>query len=189
MNEGTRARQSGLGIALTLSGVVAILALTFYAGWSFRTPATRATLAAPTVQLQTAPVAAGHYTPQARHFVMTIVPSWVHEVTSAYDYLGAEFGKKGLLAGKEVWGFSPSSITVYQGDTVDIELYNPSSDPHTWTITELGVNVPAGGAAKATVHFVADTVGIFEFNCEIGEHFPFMTGQLTVLPGSSGPQS
>jgi heme/copper-type cytochrome/quinol oxidase subunit 2 len=180
------ARKSGQGTTLMTVGVVAVLVLTFYAGTAFRTPETHAATA---VDLQAASTAASHYTPQTRNFVMTIVPSWVHEVTGTYDYLNAEFGKKGLLAGKEVWGFSPSGITVYQGDTVVIELYNPSSDPHTWTIAELGVNAPVGGAAKATVHFVASKVGVFQFNCEVGEHFPFMTGQLTVLPASAGPQS
>jgi len=35
---------------------------------------------------------------------------------------------------------------------------------------------------------VATKVGIFAFNCEVGEHFPFMTGQPTVLPASAAPQ-
>ena len=129
------------------------------------------------------------YTPQTRTFVMTIVPYWVHEVTGTYDYLNPEFNKKGLLADKEVWGFSPSTIDVYQGDTVRIHLYNPSSDPHTWTIPELGVNVNVGAPAKNTVKFVAGKVGVFNFHCEVGEHFPFMAGQLVVLPDSGAPTS
>jgi plastocyanin len=132
---------------------------------------------------------ATHYAPQTREFVMTIVPGWVHEQTGTFDYLDANFSKKGLLHDKEVWNFSPSSITVYAGDTVAIALYNPSSDPHTWTLMGMNVNVPIGAQAMAEVRFVATKVGLFTFNCEIGEHFPFMTGQLVVLPATVAPQS
>jgi len=138
---------------------------------------------------QSAATAQPQYTPQTRRFVMTIVPYWVHEVTGTYDYLAPEFGKNGLLVNKEVWGFSPSTIAVYQGDTVKIQLYNPSSDPHTWTIPSLGVNVDIGAPAKKTVSFVANKVGTFTFHCEVGEHFPFMAGQLIVLPGSAATPS
>jgi heme/copper-type cytochrome/quinol oxidase subunit 2 len=127
------------------------------------------------------------YTPQTRSFVMTIVPYWVHEVTGTYDYLAPEFNKGGLLANKEVWGFSPSTIAVYQGDTVKIHLYNPSSDPHTWSIPKLNVNADVKAPAKTIVKFVADKVGVFTFNCEVGEHFPFMAGQLIVLPDAEAP--
>ena len=138
-----------------------------------------------TVRTTIAPSVQSHYAPQTRKFVMTIVPYWVHEVTGNYDYLAPEFEKNGLLADKEVWGFSPSTIAVYQGDTVKIQLYNPSSDPHTWSIPALDVNAHVGAPAKTTVTFVADKVGTYTFNCEVGEHFPFMSGQLVVLPGSA----
>jgi plastocyanin len=180
-NEDRRSAVTGVAIAI---GVALLMSLSLLAGWAVGKPAVAA---GDTAQQPAA--SAGRYAPQTRDFVMTIVPQWVHEVTGTYDYLGAEFVKKGLLSGKEVWGFSPSSITVYQGDTVSIALYNPSSDPHTWTITGLDVNVPIGATAMAPVKFVANQVGVFTFNCEVGEHFPFMTGQLVVLPASDAPQS
>ena len=102
--------------------------------------------------------------------------------TGTFDYLGQDFSKKGILKDKEVWGFNPSSITVYQGDTVDITLYNPSSDPHTFTVMELGVNVPVQAEATAQVTFVASKVGTFHYMCAVEEHDPFMWGQLVVLP-------
>jgi heme/copper-type cytochrome/quinol oxidase subunit 2 len=177
------------GQLLLITGIIGLLAMFFYAGWTFHTVPQSAGNSPATIHVQTASGTTYHYTPQTRSFVMTIVPYWVHEVTGTYDYLAPEFGKKGLLAGKEVWGFSPSTIAVYQGDTVNIDLYNPSSDPHTWSIPELGVNAPIGAPAKTTVSFVASKVGTFTFNCEVGEHFPFMSGELLVLPASAAPQS
>ena len=74
-----------------------------------------------------------------------------------------------------------------QGDTLHIDLYNPSSDPHTWSIPDLKVNVNIGAPAKTVVSFVASKVGVFTFSCEVGEHFPFMSGELLVLPASAAP--
>ena len=189
MEDKQRAPGSFAGQIMLIVGIIGLLAMMFYAGWQFSPRSGTMATAPPTVRLQQAAAATYHYTPQTREFVMTIVPYWVHEVTGEYDYLAPEFGKRGLLAEKEVWGFSPSTIAVYQGDTVKISLYNPSSDPHTWTIPDLGVNAQVGAPAKTTVTFVAGKVGMFTFNCEVGEHFPFMTGQLLVLPASAAPQS
>jgi plastocyanin len=179
----------GIGEALIVLGVAMLILGAGVIGWIARTPPTTAQ-AVQTPVTTAAPVAvASNYTPQTRSFVMTIVPYWVHEETGVFDYLKGDFSKKGILNGKEVWGFNPSSLTVYQGDTVDITLYNPSSDPHTWTLDGMDVNVPIDAQATANIHFTASKVGIFQFNCEVGEHFPFMTGQLTVLPASAAPQS
>jgi heme/copper-type cytochrome/quinol oxidase subunit 2 len=178
MDDRTQTRDSVLGPILLVMGIVGLLVMGLFIGWVVRPATSSQAVAAPS-----------HYTPQTRPFTMTIVPYWVHEVTGTYDYLAPEFGKHGLLAGKEVWGFAPSSIAVYQGDTVHIDLYNPSSDPHTWSLPDLGVNVNVGATAKTVVSFVASKVGTFTFNCEVGEHFPFMSGQLLVLPASAAPQN
>jgi len=182
------------GQVLIVFGTALLIVTAGYVGYVAHTPPTGAaatvhTQQAATVRTQPAAVATSSYTPQTRSFVMTIVPYWVHEETGVFDYLNTDFSKKGILHDKEVWGFNPSAITVYQGDTVDISLYNPSSDPHTWSISGLDVNVPVDATAKADVRFVAGKVGVFQFNCEVGEHFPFMTGELTVLPASVAPQS
>jgi plastocyanin len=185
MHEGEIRRAARVSFPTTLMaiGLAMLLGIGLYARSSASaTPTKPSSQAAPAA-------AATNYTPQTRGFVMTIVPGWVHEQTGVFDYLDADFSKKGLLNEKEVWNFSPSSITVYQGDTVVIDLYNPSSDPHTWTLMGMDVNVPVGAQAMAPVRFVATKVGLFTFNCEIGEHFPFMTGQLVVLPATVAPQS
>jgi len=186
MNETKEERGSALSGLLIAVGIALLSAIMVITGYAIRGGSAQAS--GTTVQLTTTTKAV-HYTPQTRQFTMTIVPQWVHEVTSTYDYLGPEFGKKGLLADKEVWGFSPSTIAVYQGDTVSIDLYNPSSDPHTWTIPELWVNTDIGAPAHTTVSFVASKLGVFTFHCEVGEHFPFMSGQLIVLPATDAPQS
>ncbi len=162
---------------LITAGVVILIAVALYAKGALTTaPAA----AAP---------AANHYVPRQVSMTVTIVPQWVHEETGTFDYLGAEFSKKALLAGKEVWGFSPNTITAYQGDTLDITLYNPSSDPHTFTVTGLPVNQGIAGTASTRITFTASKVGIFPFACDVAEHDPFMWGQIVVLPASDGPQS
>ncbi len=172
-----------LGVALLVAvGLVVTRA-------AFTQPAA-ATPAAHAVNAATTGAAGnGTYRPRTDSFVMVITPLWVHEETGTFDYLQRDFSKKGLFNGKEAWGFYPSTITVYQGDTVDIQLYNPSSDPHTFTAPDLRLSVPVAAQAIADVHFTASKVGTFTFACMVEEHNPFMYGQLVVLPGADGPQS
>jgi plastocyanin len=79
--------------------------------------------------------------------------------------------------------FSPSQITVNQGDTVTIHFYNTEDEEsHTFTMDApyaLNKVVPAGGEANIT--FTASTSGIFPYRCM--EHQPTMTGYLVVLGG------
>ncbi len=112
----------------------------------------------------------------------------VHEQTKTFGYLNRDF-KGGVLNGKEVWAFNPSSLTVYQGDTVDIKVVNPSGDAHTFTLADLGFNLDVKAQGKASGSFVASKVGVFRFACEVPEHMPFMWGQLVVLPDGSATQS
>jgi plastocyanin len=129
------------------------------------------------------------YRPQMRDFTITTVPFLVHEQSGTFDYLTRDFSKKGVLAGKEVWGFSPSSLTVYAGDTVRITLVNPSGDDHTFTLPSVGFNLVVKALSVAHGTFVAPKVGPYEFVCTFAEHAPYMNGQLVVLPDSSAPQS
>ncbi|HEX9122159.1 MAG TPA: cupredoxin domain-containing protein [Actinomycetota bacterium] len=94
-----------------------------------------------------------------------------------------------VLDGKEVWAFNPSSQTVHQGDTVDIQLVNPSRDAHTLTLADLWFNLDVKAQGEASGSLVASKVGAFRFACGVPEHMPFMWGQLVVLPDSSAPQS
>ena len=132
-------------------------------------------------------VAAGpNYKPQTRAYSIAAVPLLVHEESTTFDWLKPAFAKKGLLDGKEVWGFSLSHITVYQGDNVDVTIVNPGDDPHTFTISDLGVNTAIKGNGQAHTSFIAEKVGTFRYYCTIAEHYPYMSGEITVLPASAG---
>ncbi len=193
---GTRTRRGGslfqeaLPQFLMMLGVALLVAVGLVVTRASLAQPASAAPAAPTVRAATTGAAGnGTYRPRTDSFVMVITPLWVHEQTGAFDYLQQDFSKKGLFNGKEAWGFYPSSLTVYKGDTVDIQLYNPSSDPHTFTAPDLGLSVPIAAQAIAHIHFTANTVGTFTFACMVEEHNPFMYGQLVVLPGADGPQS
>ena len=133
--------------------------------------------------------AAGSYRAQTRDFTVIGVPLLVHEQASMLDYLNADFAKGGLLDGKEVYGFLPSTLVVYQGDTVHLTLVNPADDDHTFTISELNLSVTMKGQSASPATFVASKVGVFSYVCAESEHMPFMWGQLIVLPDSAATAS
>ena len=130
----------------------------------------------------TAANAAVGYDPQAIKLSVTTVPLLVHEQTATFDWLDKAFKAGGALADHEVWGWSISTITAHEGDTLDLSFMNPSDDPHTFTVKELSVDIPikSGGASRG--QFVASKAGIYTFYCSIPEHYPYMQGQLVVLP-------
>src|SRR3989442_4102027 len=129
------------------------------------------------------------YKPEPRDLVVTAVPMLVHEETGLYDYLKKDFGKGGLLQNGEVWAFSPSSLTVYEGYTVNVTVVNPGGDPHTFTIADMNFNIDVPALSTVTGSFVVPKVGLFKFFCAIPEHSPSMWGSLVVLPDSAAPQS
>lgn len=66
--------------------------------------------------------------------------------------------------------FNPETITVKKGQTVRIEL-TAVDMMHNFTLDEFGIEsevVPAG--ESVTVEFVADTVGEFEYYCNVSNH-------------------
>lgn len=126
------------------------------------------------------------YTPQTHKYTMTAVPVLVHEMQGTLPYLQKDFAKGGLLDNKEVYTYLPSTLVVYQGDTVDLTLVNPADDPHSFTISQLNINVAMPGGSSTTTSFVATKAGIYTYYCNEAEHFPFMWGQLIVLPAPTG---
>lgn len=127
------------------------------------------------------------YAPRTDVFIVTTVPLLVHEQQDTLDYLKKDFAAGGLLDGKEVYGFYPSTLTVYQGDTVKITWVNPADDPHTIVIPGTGVSATVNGESKVDSTFVASAPGIFYMGCTVDEHSPYMWGQLVVLPASDAP--
>lgn len=82
-----------------------------------------------------------------------------HEVTTlTFDVVGGMFY------------FVPNDITVKKGDTVKINFINAGGF-HDFVLDEFDVKTAQiNGGETASVEFVADKVGIFEFYCSVGSH-------------------
>ncbi len=123
------------------------------------------------------------YVPKAREITVTAVPLLVKETESVYPFLDSAFAPGGVLEGKEVYAFSPSTITVVEGDTLHLRLVNPEDDVHTFVLPDLSLALPPQSVVDTT--YVARRAGIFRFVCDIPTHLPMMWGQLVVLPASA----
>jgi plastocyanin len=88
-----------------------------------------------------------------------------------------------VLDGKEVYGFSPSTVTVVEGDTVHFTFINPEDDVHSFVLPDLVVPLPPQKTTTAT--YIAKRAGIFPFVCSVISHLPMMSGQLVVLSNKS----
>lgn len=77
--------------------------------------------------------------------------------------------------------FTPKTLTVNKGDTVTITFKN-SGGIHDFKIDEFNVaTARINGGQSATVIFVADKSGTFEYYCSVGTHRQMgMVGTLTV---------
>ncbi|HKN68468.1 MAG TPA: cupredoxin domain-containing protein [Gemmatimonadaceae bacterium] len=117
---------------------------------------------------------------------ITTVPMLVKEEQSVLPFLKEDFAKGGVLDGKEVYGFSPSTVTVIEGDTIQFTFINPEDDAHSFVMSDLAVSLP--GQKTTTATYVAKHAGVFRFVCAIQAHLPMMWGQLVVLPASSDLQ-
>ena len=123
------------------------------------------------------------YRPMARAITVTTVPLLVKEQAKLFPFLPAAFAKGGVLEGKEVYAFSPSTITVVEGDTIHFSFVNPEDDDHSFVLPDLAVPLPGGKTTTAT--YVAKRAGIYPILCAVQSHLPMMSGQLVVLaPGA-----
>jgi plastocyanin len=132
------------------------------------------------------------YTPVVRELTVTTVPLLVREARGLYPFLAKDFAAGGVLDGKEVYGFSPSTLFAVEGDTIHFTLINPEDDEHGFFIPDCTENdtgsfvLPDCGVALApqrTTHatYVARRAGIYPFVCSVAKHLPMMSGQLVVL--------
>lgn len=83
----------------------------------------------------------------------------------------------------EVYGFSPSTVTVTEGDRLDLTIRNLQAggdDTHTFTLPAFGINKDIPPLGIAHVSFLANKAGVFAFHCNF--HKPWMSGELVVLP-------
>jgi uncharacterized cupredoxin-like copper-binding protein len=123
--------------------------------------------------------ASSSYVPRTRDVVITAVPLLVKELAKTYPFLARDFAAGGVLAGKEVYAFSPSTITAVSGDTLRITLLNPEDDDHAFVLRNFFVKLPPQSRVDTT--YVAGDPGIYPFSCSVPAHLPMMRGELVVL--------
>ena len=119
------------------------------------------------------------YQPRTRDVVITSVPVLVKEQQRELPFLARDFAKGGVLDGKEVYAFQPSTVTVVRGDTLRFTFVNPEDDAHDFVLDSLRVPIPGQASVHAT--WVATEPGIHPFVCDIPSHAPFMSGEVVVL--------
>ena len=91
-----------------------------------------------------------NYVPTTRAISITTVPLLVKELVKAYPFLAKDFAPGGVRAGKEVYGFSPSTITVVSGDTLRLTLLNPEDDDHAFVLRDFFVKLPPQSRTAGT---------------------------------------
>lgn len=121
----------------------------------------------------------GRYSPRTRNVTITTIPLLTKEMQQVYPFLKQDFAAGAVLAGKEVYTFSPSTITAVSGDTLRLTLVNPEDDLHSFVLPDFYVSLPPQSRVDTT--YVARAPGIYPFTCSIPAHLPFMWGQLVVL--------
>ncbi len=126
---------------------------------------------------------AAAYRPQAREITVTTIPLLVREDLGRFPFLRSDFARGGVLEGKEVYAFVPSTITVVRGDTLQLTFVNPEDDAHTFVLPEFAVALPGQRVTRAT--YVARRSGVFPIVCNMPSHLPMMSGQLVVLAASA----
>ncbi len=119
------------------------------------------------------------YVPRARDVTITAVPLLTREMGRIYPFLGRDFAPGGVLEGREVYAFVPSTVTVVEGDTVRLVFVNPEDDAHTFVLGELAVGLPGQSVTRAT--WIARRAGVYTFTCNMAAHLPSMWGQMVVL--------
>lgn len=90
--------------------------------------------------------------------------------TSTATSTDAEATVKEFTVDGKNFSFSPSNITVNNGDTVKI-TFNNTGGTHNLTIDEFNASTRTIQAGQSdTVTFVADKTGVFEYYCSVGSH-------------------
>ena len=125
------------------------------------------------------------YQPRTRAVTVTTVPLLVRESQRVFPFLKESFAPGGVLAGKEVYAFVPSTITVIAGDTVAFTFVNPEDDLHNFLLGTGDLNVALPGERITRTTWVATEPGIVPFACTVPGHAPMMAGEVVVLAPSA----
>lgn len=109
---------------------------------------------------------------------------------------GEILGENATTGAEEIIGefhrWEPAVLVVHVGDEVTLTVKNPRRNTHSFVLTDFAVDTGplAGRTGEATVTFVADKAGVFQFKCGIehdhdaglcDEDHPRMVGHLIVL--------
>ncbi|CAN5528365.1 hypothetical protein BH09GEM1_BH09GEM1_00340 [soil metagenome] len=92
-----------------------------------------------------------------------------------------------MLDGKEVYAFSPSTVTVVEGDTIPFTFINPEDDAHSFVMRDLSVPLPPQKVTSAI--YVARHAGIFPFECSPRMQRSSNTDAATQIFGSKSKYS
>ncbi|HVC32979.1 MAG TPA: cupredoxin domain-containing protein [Chloroflexota bacterium] len=128
---------------------------------------------------------------------MTRLPTWVFVavavvlvsavvlfITSS-GWVGSRPTERTITLDAHQFAFTPSTITVNQGDHVRIELVS-TDVTHGFYLDSYDVEIAAPPGRPSTGEFVANRAGTFRFRCSqtCGPLHPFMIGELTVQPAA-----
>lgn len=102
---------------------------------------------------------------------------------SVYPFLKPAFGKGGLLEAKEVYAFSPSTLTVVEGETIHFTFINPEDDNHSFVLPDVAIDLRGWKATQA--RYVATHAGVYPIVWAVQAHLPMMSGELIVLSPSA----
>ncbi len=127
--------------------------------------------------------AAPAYRARTREITVTTVPLLVRESQAVFPFLAKDFAKGGVLEGKEVYAFSPSTLVAVQGDTLRLTFVNPEDDLHTFVLPDFSIVLPGQTTTRAT--YRARRAGVYPIGCNVPGHAPMMSGQLVVLSPSA----
>jgi cytochrome c oxidase subunit 2 len=85
------------------------------------------------------------------------------------------------------FSFDPATIEAEPGQEVTVTLVNDDDAEHSFTVTDLDVEVEAEGGESADVTFTAPDSGSVEFHCKY--HAEQMRGEITVDGAAAGSDS
>lgn len=128
---------------------------------------------------------ASAYTPRTRTIQMITVQTLIGEFANIPGLKAEEdaaLKPGGPADGHEVYSWDPSTVTVYQGDTVVLDIHNAQKDLHIFELPAFKVMQPIKPDGVAKVVFKASKLGTFRFDCGVAAHQPWMQGWITVLP-------
>tara|TARA_Y100000310_G_scaffold258289_1_gene266653 strand:+ start:2163 stop:2630 length:468 start_codon:yes stop_codon:yes gene_type:complete len=105
----------------------------------------------------------------------------VNEKTEDNEDSNQEQEIKEFAMSAEQWEFTPSTITVNEGDKVILRLTSKDVK-HGFVINEFNINVDINPGQTVDVEFIADKKGEFEFYCSVqcGAGHSGMNGKLIV---------